>query len=318
MKHQLNLSSADFSREHKQMRREKFLKQMEQVVPWKQIICIIEPVYPKAGNGRQPYDLEQMLRIYCLQLWYNLSDPLMEEMLYDSRAMSEFAGIDLVSGKAPDETTIGNFRRLIEEHGLAEKIFAAINQHLHHKGITMSTGTIVDATIIAAPSSTKNKEGKRDTEMHQTKKGNNWHFGMKAHIGVDAESKMIHSIEVTSANIHDATVVDKLVRSTDEAIWGDKAYAGTKERIQSAAPKAEDKTLHKARRNAPLTTEQEEENRTRSKVRSRVEHCFGVMKNIFAFRKVSYKGLAKNRSRVFMTCALINIYLSRIKLSTAA
>lgn len=318
MTHQLNLSSADYRREHKQLRREKFLKQMEQVVPWKEISGIIERVYPKAGKGRQPYNLEQMLRIYCLQLWYNLSDPLMEEMLYDSRAMSEFAGIDLVSGKAPDETTIGNFRRLIEEHGLAEKIFAAINKHLHHKGITMSTGTIVDATIIAAPSSTKNKEGKRDSEMHQTKKGNEWHFGMKAHIGVDAESKMIHSIEVTKANIHDASVVDKLVRSTDEAIWGDKAYAGTKERIQSAAPKAEDKTLHKARINAPLTTRQEEENRTRSKVRSRVEHCFGVMKNIFGFRKVRYKGLAKNRSRVFMTCALINIYLSRIKLTAQA
>ena len=242
----------------------------------------------------------------------------MEEMLYDSRAMSEFAGIDLVSGKAPDETTIGNFRRLIEEHQLAEKIFTAINSHLRNKGITMSRGTIVDATIIAAPSSTKNNDGKRDDEMHQTKKGNEWHFGMKAHIGVDAESKMIHSIEVTPANIHDATVVDKLVRSTDEAVWGDKAYAGTKERIQSAAPKAEDKTLHKARINAPLTSTQEEENRTRSQVRSRVEHCFGVMKNIFGFRKVRYKGLAKNRSRVYMTCALINIYLSRIKLSATA
>ena len=311
---QLHLSSTDFTRSRKQLKREKFLSEMERLVPWKSILRLIEPVYAKAGNGRQPYAMEQMLRIYCLQLWYNLSDPLMEEMLYDSRAMSEFAGIDLVSGKAPDETTIGNFRRLVEEHKLGEKIFSTIGSHLKRSGIAMSKGTIVDATIITAASSTKNSSGKRDEDMHQTKKGNQWYFGMKAHIGVDADSKMIHSIEVTPANAHDSTMMEKLLRKSDEAVWGDKAYAGTSDKIHRAAPKAEDKTMHKARRNTPLTPKQTEENHQRSKVRSRVEHCFGVMKNIFGFRKVRYRGLAKNTNRVFMTCALINIYLARTKL----
>jgi IS5 family transposase len=311
---QLTLGDSGFERPRKTIRREVFLTQMERAMPWKKLTRVVDPVYPKAGNGRQPYPLEQMLRIYCLQLWYNISDPLMEEQLYDSRTMAAFAGIDLVHGKAPDETTIGNFCRLLEEHKLAPRILEVINKHLQEKGVRMSAGTIVDATIIEAPSSTKNQSGERDPEMHQTKKGNEWHFGMKAHIGVDAESKMIHSVEVTPANVHDATVISQLVRPTDRVVWGDKAYAGTQARIREAAPEAVDCTLNKAKPNKTLTKTQEKYNRSQSRIRARVEHCFGVMKNIFDFRKVRYRGLAKNANRVIMTCALINVYLNRTKL----
>lgn len=311
MQKQLSLSDSGFERPHKPLRREVFLTQMDRAMPWKKLARIIEPFYPKAGNGRHPYPLEQMLRIYCLQLWYNISDPLMEEQLYDSRTMASFAGIDLVSGKAPDETTIGNFRRLIEEHKLANRIFDAITKHLKEKGVRMSAGTIVDATIIEAPSSTKNRDGERDPEMHQTKKGNQWHFGMKAHIGVDANNKMIHSIAVTPANTHDSVMIGSLVRETDEVVWGDKAYAGTDEAIKAAAPKAVDCTLYKASRNRTLTKLQESYNYRQSRIRARVEHCFGVMKNLFDFRKVRYRGLEKNRNRVVMTCALINVYMFR-------
>lgn len=311
MQKQLSLGDSGFERPHKPTRREVFLDQMERAIPWKKLTRIVEPVYPKAGNGRQPYPLEQMLRIYCLQLWYNISDPLMEEQLYDSKTMAAFAGIDLVNGKAPDETTIGNFRRLIEEHKLARRIFDAITKHLQEKGVRMSAGTIVDATIIEAPSSTKNQDGERDPEMHQTKKGNEWHFGMKAHIGVDANNKMIHSVEVTSANAHDSSMIGNLLRENDVVVWGDKAYAGTQAAISEAAPNAVDCTMYKSSRNKKLTKLQEEYNYRQSRIRARVEHCFGVMKNIFDFRKVRYRGLAKNENRVVMTCALINVYLFR-------
>jgi IS5 family transposase len=314
MEHQLSLVDTDYSRPHKQVRREVFLSQMERVVPWKKLMQIIEPFYPKAGNGRQPYPLEQMLRIYCLQLWYNLSDPLMEESLYDVISMRSFARVDIVKSKAPDETTIGNFRRLIEDNSLGKQIFDTINTHLIANGVRLSMGTIVDATIIEAPSSTKNKDHQRDPEMQSTKKGNQWHFGMKAHIGVDAKSKLIHSVEVTSANVHDSTMIDKLIRSTDTAVYGDKAYVGKTKEIREKAPLAKSKIIHKAKRGKQISVSQEKQNKSRAKVRARVEHCFGVMKNIFGFKKVRYRGLSKNGNKVYMTCGLINLYMSRSKL----
>jgi IS5 family transposase len=317
MKHQYTLDTSNFHGLRKQIRREVFLNEMDALVPWGKMVNIIKPYYPKAGNGRHPYQLEQMLRIYCLQLWYDISDPMMEEMLYDSRAMGEFAGVDYVRGMVPDETTIGNFRRLIEEHGLAKKIMKCVNDDLSKRGVRMGKGTIVDATIIEAPTSTKNQDKERDPEMATTVKHGQKHFGMKAHVGVDARTKLIHTVEVTAANENDVVVAHQLVRKTDTCVWGDKGYVGAMDSIQTVAPEAKDCILRKKGYKKALSKGDKRINKARSRVRARVEHVFHVMKNLFHFKKVRYKGLAKNENRVTMTCALINIYLSRLKLEPA-
>ena len=229
---QLGFSDYELTTAKKQTKREKFLSEMEVVVPWQALIDLIEPHYPKTSKkgGRPPYPLAVMLRIHLLQQWYSLSDPAMEEALIEVPTMRRFAGIDLISDRIPDETTILTFRHLLEKHDLGEQIFETVKAHLSARGMTMRQGTIVDATLIAAPSSTKNKEGKRDPEMHQTKKGNQWYFGMKVHIGVDKDSGLIHSVVTTAANVHDLTPAAELLHGDEEVIYGDAGYQGHRQK----------------------------------------------------------------------------------------
>lgn len=311
---QLTLAQASFEPHRKATRREQFLQEMEQVVPWSQLCRLISPYYPKAGNGRPPLALERMLRIYFMQQWFNLSDPGAEEALYDSHAMQRFIGLDLGKESAPDETTICKFRHLLERHALGEKLFGAVAKHLQEKGIKIANGTIVDATIISAPPSTKNKDKARDPDMHQTRKGNQWYFGMKAHIGVDSKSKVIHSVAVTAANVHDSQVLGDLLHGEETRVWGDSAYTGQGAVLKEKAPGALDFIHDKARKNHPLTDEQKASNRFKSQVRAKVEHVFGVMKGLFGFRKVRYRGLEKNANAVFVLSALTNLFMVRRRL----
>ena len=300
-----------FEKHRKVTRRAQFLAEMHQVVPWSRLLALIEPYYPKAGNGRPPKGLETMLRMYFLQHWFNLSDPAVEEALYDSLAMRAFVGIDLGRDAAPDETTVLNFRHLLEKHHLGDRLFGEVNAYLAERGMKVAGGTIVDATIIAAPSSTKNEKKERDAQMHQTKKGNQWYFGMKGHLGVDSKSGLIHSAAVTPANTHDSQVLEHLLHGHETRVWGDSAYAGQGEKIKSTAPRAQDFTNEKGRRNAPLTDRQKEKNKTKSKVRATVEHPFLTIKQLFKFSKVCYKGLAKNAHRFFVACGLANLHRAR-------
>jgi len=306
-----------FERYSKKTRRAEFLEEMEQVVPWRKLCALIEPHYPKAGNGRPPIGVERMMRMYFLQQWFNLSDPAVEEVLYDSVVMREFVGIDLGREPVPDETTICKFRHLLEEHGLGEEMLETVNLYLEGQGVRITTGTIVDATIIHAPSSTKNREQKRDPEMHQTKKGNQWYFGMKAHVGVDSSTKLIHTAVVTPANVADATVLPDLLHGEETKVWGDQAYRGQSEVIQEHAPRAQDCTQRRYRYKNHVDEAERAKNRTKSQVRSKVEHVFGVMKLKFGFVKVRYRGLVKNANRVFATCALVNLFMVRKKLLRA-
>lgn len=307
-----------FERYTKKTRRALFLEEMERVVPWRELCALIEPHYPKAGNGRPPVGVERMLRIYFLQQWFNLSDPGVEEALYDSVLMRQFVGIDLGREPVPDETTVCKFRHLLEQHQLGGEMLETVNLHLQEKGVRITTGTIVDATIIEAPSSTKNREQQRDPEMHQTKKGKQWHFGMKAHVGVDSKTKVIHTVVATAANVADSTVLQELLHGEETRVWGDQAYRGQRAVIQQQAPQAKDCTHRRYRYKNRVDEVEREKNRIKSKVRSRVEHVFGVMKLKFGFVKVRYRGLAKNANRLFATCALVNLFLARQKLLRAA
>jgi IS5 family transposase len=326
---QMTLSTGGFDRYGKSTRRAAFLAEMDRVVPWAALCALIEPVYPKAGNGRPPIGLERMLRTYFLQNWFNLSDPAVEEALYDSLSMRNFVGIDLGREGAPDETTSGKFRHLLEAHDLGKRLFEEVGRHLQARGLKVSTGTIVDATIINAPSSTKHQKGKRDPaqirvqKMCQTKKGNQWYFlnpfldGMKAHIGVDSQTKLIHSVVATSANVHDLNPcldkhpIPQLLHGNENPVYGDSAYASQKDLIRQAAPKAKDFTHQKASRHKPLSEREREKNRTQSQVRAKVEHAFLVIKRIFGFAKVSYRGLKKNGNRLFVVAALANLFMAR-------
>ena len=303
-----------FEKYSKTTRREQFLTDMERIVPWAELCARIQPYYPKAGDGRQPKELELMLRIYFLQQWFNLSDPGAEEALYDSRCMQAFAGLDLGEMPVPDESTICRFRHLLERHDLGRKLFEDVHRHLERQGVKISTGTIVDATIIQALSSTKNREKRRDPDMHQTKKGNQWYFGMKAHLGVDSQSKVIHAVVATSANVHDATCLPDLLHGEETRVWGDRAYQGQTGVIRDGAPKARDFTHRRCRYRGWVDTVERAKNTTKSRVRSRVEHSIHVLKCIFGFVKVRYRGLAKNANRLFVTCALANLYLVRRRL----
>mgnify|MGYP001573688617 CR=1 FL=1 len=307
------LAEAGFETYRRATRRDVFLSEMERVVPWSELCARIEPFYPSVpdGAGRRPVGLERMLRIYFLQHWYDLSDPAAEEALYDSTAMRRFVGIDLGRERVPDETTILKFRHLLEQHRLGDALFGEVLRHLQGKGFKLSRGTIVDATIIAAPSSTKNRDKARDPEMHQTKKGNQWYFGMKGHIGVDSKTQLIHSVAATAANVHDSRMLPDLLHGNEARVWGDSAYRGQTEALRAAAPGAQDFTHEKGCRGRQLTTEQKTTNRTKSKVRARVEHAFLVIKRIFGFNKVHYRGLAKNAHRLIVACALANLYRVR-------
>lgn len=316
MKRQLTLASNDFERFRKPTRRETFLAEMNAVVPWAQLAAVIEPYYPKATSvvGRPAIGLERMLRIHCLQLWFDLSDPVVEEALYDSRAMRTFVGIDLGCEPVPDETTVMRFRHLLEEHELGARIFEVVGQVLQRRGLRLSKGTIVDATIIAAPSSTKNAAGERDPDMHQTKKGQQWYFGMKMHVGVDSQSKVIHSVAVTPANTADCKLLGELLHGGETRVYGDQAYKGQREVIRAKAPKAKDFTNRQCKWKHFLDQAIQAKNRNKSRIRARVEHTIGVIKRVFRFTKVRYRGLAKNGNRVFVTAALANIFLVRYRL----
>ncbi len=311
---QMSFASVNFDRYAKTTRRAKFLDEMDRIVPWSQLCDIIRPHYPTGEGGRPAIDLERMLRIHFLQQWFNLSDPTVEEALYESVSMRRFVGIDLGREAAPDETTVCKFRHLLERHKLGAQIFAAVNAFLGKHGVKVSTGTIVDATIISAPSSTKNAERQRDPEMHQTKKGNQWHFGMKAHIGVDSRTRTIHTIVATAANVHDSRMLGDLLHGKERRVYGDSAYRGQRDVLRARAKRARDFTNRRAYRNAPLTDADREANRRKSAVRSYVEHAFGIIKGRFGFQKVRYRGIAKNLNRLNVLAALANVVICKKKL----
>jgi len=310
---QLSFASLDFAGKKKRTKRDVFLAEMSAVVPWSVLESLIEPHYPKVGpqGGRRPFPITVMVRIYCLQQWYQLSDPGAEEALYDIQSMRAFCNLELGRDPIPDETTILNFRHLLEAHGLTKAVFEAVADHLEARGALLRGGTIVDATLIAASPSTKNAAGQRDPEMRSSKKGNQWHFGMKAHIGVDARSGLVHTVGVTSGSVHDATVMDRLIRDDDTAVYGDKGYAsGARKRAAEAAGvlwAVKDKGMPGRK----LTARQRARNRRFGKVCAKVEHVFRVMKCQFGYRKVRYRGLAKNVAQVFALLALANLYLAR-------
>ena len=311
MKQQTFAVGSGFERYGRQTRRAEFLAAMELVVPWTELVALIEPHYPKPGNGRPPVGVERMLRIYFLQQWFNLSDPGVEDALYDSLAMRGFAGIDLGREPAPDETTVCKFRHLLEHHELGKPMLARVNAYLEKHGLKIGTGTIVDATILGAPCSTKNQRGERDPEMHQVKKGNQWHFGMKAHVGVDAGTKLVHSVAATAAHVADSRVLPELLHGGETDVWGDQAYQGQAEVIRQRAPQATDRIHRRWRTKLKTYPEVREENRIKSQTRSRVEHVFALIKLKFGFSKVRYRGLAKNLHRLFSTCALVNLVTAR-------
>jgi IS5 family transposase len=301
---------AGFERYRKPTRREAFLAQMETLVPWAELGALIEPHYPKAGNGRPPIGLQRMLRIHLLQHWFNLADEAMEEALYDSAALRAFVGIDLGREPVPDATSLLRFRHLLEKHRLGEAIFAEVGTVLQSKGLKLSGGTIVDATLIAAPSSTKNAEQRRDPEMKQTRKGNQWHFGMKVHVGADAKTGVVHAAVVTAANVHDKHAVPDLLHGEETRVYGDRGYQGCTDLIKEAAPNAKDFTNRRIRQQWGEDEVARAKNRTKNRTRARVEHVFHVLKRQFGFAKVRYRGLMKNANRVFTALALVNLVMA--------
>jgi len=313
---QTTFASLAYAGKKKRTRREKFLAEMEAVVPWARLTALIEPHYPKAGpkGGRPPMPLDVMLRVYCLQQWYALSDPAAEEALYDSDAMRRFAGLELGDDAIPDETTILNFRHLLERHDLTRAIFEAVNAYLREKGILLREGTLVDATLIDAPSSTKNKQGARDPEMTSTKKGNVWYFGMKAHVGVDLDSGLVHTLEASTAKVHDSQKFDDLLHGDEQAVFGDKGYVSGE---REAALRKQGKVwgvMRKAPKGGRLHPVDEQINRIIASLRARVEHPFRVLKCQFGYRKTRYRGLAKNRAQLFSLFGLGNLFLVRRRL----
>jgi IS5 family transposase len=311
----LNLST-------KRTRKREFLEQMERVVPWAVLVQIVEPFYPKAKTGRPPFGIETMLRIHYLQQWFNLSDPAMEEALHDMPLFREFARLPEGTTRLPDETTILRFRHLLEKHDLATDMLRVVNDLLQAKGLLMKKGTVVDATLIAAPSSTKNEQGERDPEMKQARKGNQWYFGMKAHIGVDAHSGLVHSVTGTAASVNDVTQAGALLHGDEEVAFGDAGYQGVHKRIEAQGP-----TWHVAMRpglrrklnpfiephHAVLQLE-----KWKAGVRAKVEHPFRVLKRQFGYTKVRYRGLAKNTAQIVTLFALGNLWMARRRMLEAA
>lgn len=317
MKQQTLAMAADqsgYEQYRKPTRRDEFLATMQAIVPWSALCEVIEPHYPKAGNGRPPIGLQRMLRIHFIQHWFNLADLACEEALYDSASLRRFVGIDLGREPVPDATTMLKFRRLLNDNKLGEALFAKVGAELQARGFKLNTGTIVDATIIGAPSSTKNADKARDPEMHQTRKGQQWYFGMKLHIGVDSQTGLAHSAVVTAANVHDKHPLPDLLHGQERRVYGDSAYARQKALIGAKAPEAKDFTNQRTRRNGVVDEALKAKNRHKSRIRSRVEHVFGVVKRLWGFGKVRYRGLAKNATRAFTALALANIYLSRQRL----
>ena len=317
---QISFSDAEYAGKRKKTRREVFLEEMELVVPWKVLLKIIEPHYPMAGRGRRPYPLESMLRVHLMQNWFALSDPAMEEALYEIASLRSFAHLSL-NEPIPDETTILNFRHLLEANELAEDLLRVVNALLAKKGLLLKRGSIVDATIIAAPSSTKNAEGERDPEMHQTKKGNQWYFGMKAHIGVDADSGLVHSVTTTAANEADVEHVADLLHGNEEQVWADSGYRGAPSRVDR-----KDLQWHIAARPSDIAKLPEGRAKTKiqkaehgkASVRAKVEHPFRVIKRQFGLVKVRFRGLAKNTAQLVTLFALSNLWMARKQLMAMA
>jgi IS5 family transposase len=309
MKQMTFAGSKGFEVHGRATRKAEFLARMEKLVPWSAFCALIEPHYPKAGNGRRPIGLERMLRMYLIANWFNLADEACEDALYDVPAFRDFCRIDLGRERVPDATTLLNFRHLLEKHDLGAAMFAEVGRLLQNNGMKLAGGTIVDATLIAAPPSTKNQEQSRDPEMHQSKKGNEWHFGMKLHIGMDSQNGIIHSATVTPGNVHDSHELVYLLHGDETRLYGDSAYRGSSQRelLKKVAPNAKDFTNKRAYRNRPLTEADKKTNTRKSSVRAKVEHPFLMLKRIWGFAKVRYRGLAKNANRAFAMLALINL-----------
>ena len=309
MKQMTLAATKGFEKYNRATRKAEFLSRMESLMPWVEFCSLIEPYYPRAGNGRLPVGLERMLRMYCIANWFNLSDAACEDSLYDVPVFREFCRIDLGRERVPDATTLLHFRHLLEANNLGAALFAKVGELLLANGMKLSGGTIVDATLIAAPPSTKNKDKSRDPEMHQVKKGNEWHFGMKLHIGADSKTGLVHSASVTAANVHDIHEVPNLLHGRETRLYGDSAYRGKaqRERLKEIAPKAKDFTNKRAYRNRPLTDADKATNRRKSSVRSKIEHPFLTLKRLWGFAKVRYRGLAKNANRAFAMLAMLNI-----------
>ena len=321
---QMSLGAAGFERKTKRTRKREFLDEMNLVVPWSELVVLVTPHAPARGakGGRPPFAVETMLRIHFLQQWFNLSDPAMEEALYDTPMFREFAGLDMGEDHLPDESTILRFRHLLEAHSLSVQILATVNAILTAKGLLLKQGTVVDATLIAAPSSTKNQDGERDPEIHQTKKGNQWHFGMKVHAGVDADSGLVHSVATTAANAHDITQAHALLHGQETDVFADSGYRGVEKReeIQTQHPDVnwyiammpgKRRVLDKA---TPLGAVLEQLEKTKASIRAKVEHPFRVVKRQFGYVKVKYRGLAKNTANLVTLFALSNLWMVRKRL----
>ena len=312
---QQSLSTTGFEKHQPQTRCSWFRSDMDRVVPWVKLAAIIESYYPTPTDpGWRPVGLELILRIYLLQHWLNLSDPAVEEALYDSNAVRDFVGIDLGRKPAPDETTVCKFQHIIEKDDQGAELFRTMGQYLEENGLKVSRGAIVDATIKNALGSTKHKKKERDPMVHPTRKGNQWYFGMKAHIGVDPKTKMIHSVAATATNTYDSQLLGDLPHGKETRVWGDSAYAGQNSTLKEAAPRARDFTQKKGSSHRPLSEVDRGRDRTKAKVRTKVEHPFHIIKQVVQFTKVRYRRLAKNANHVFASCTLTNLLMAQRRL----
>lgn len=316
MTYQTTFAHAEFAHKKKTTRREQFLARMEAVIPWAKLLDVIEPHYPRGQRGRPPIGLERMLRVYFLQQWYGLADEALEDALYDSQALQRFARIDLAAEGVPDATTLLNFRHLLETHDLCKGLFTALNADLAARGLLLREGTLVDATLIAAPPSTKNAKRERDPEMHQTKKGNQWYFGMKAHIGADRDSKLVHTVVVTAANVADVTKTAERLHGAETQVHADAGYTGVEKRAEIVAlPRKIDWQIAGQRSVIKALAEGAEKEalkaveKAKAAVRAFVEHPFHIVKNLFRYRKVRYRGLAKNGHQLYVLFGLANVVM---------
>lgn len=321
----MSFAQSEYAMKKKVTRRERFLGEMEEVVPWERLVEVIRPHYPRGERGRRPIGIERMLRIYFLQQWYGLADEALEDTIYDSQAMRTFAGIDLSVESVPDATTLLHFRHLLEAHDLTRRLFAEVGALLEERKLLMKEGTIVDATIIAAPSSTKNARKERDPEMHQTKKGHQWYYGMKAHIGVDAQSGLVHRVSGTAANVADIAQTHALLHGQEKEVYADAGYLGVEKREEIANGSA-DVEWHVAAKRGKVKALAEglvkvltlQLEKAKARVRARVEHPFHIIKNLFQHRKVRYRGLMKNTAQLYSLFALANLVIARRTLLNAA
>lgn len=302
----------------KRTRTDRFLEEMNQVVPWAELAAVVAPYYQAAGTGRPLTEVELLLRLHCLQLWYNLSDPGLEDAVHDRLSFQRFLGLDPLHQRVPDETTVLHFRRLLEQHGLAEAIFAQVNAGLAARGLLVKTGTVVDATILAAPRSPKNQTGQRDPEMSSTQKHGQWHFGMKAHIGVDARSGLVHTVRTTTASAHDSQVFAELLHGHEETVAGDTAYANQMLKVSCRQAGVHYLIHEKATRTRALSARQHHRNSQRSSLRAKVEFPFRIIKRLWGHATVRYRGLAKNTARLHLLFALANLYQVRRQLLATA